>query len=51
MVVKKESILFKILESINIYGMPFSIRYKNNTTYISTLGILLSLMTIIIISI
>ena len=51
MVVKKESILFKILKSINIYGMPFSIKYKNNTTYISILGILLSLITIIIISI
>ena len=44
---KKESILLTILKSINIYGMPFSIRYKNNNTYISTLGIILSIISII----
>ena len=44
---KKESLLLTILKSINIYGMPFSIRYKNNNTYISALGIILSIISIL----
>ena len=46
-VLEKESLIFNILKSINIYGMPFSIRYKNKSTYISTLGIILSIITIL----
>ena len=46
-VLEKQSLIFNILKSINIYGMPFSIRYKNKSTYISTLGIILSIITIL----
>ena len=43
----KQTSLFEVFERINIYGMPFSIRYKNKTTYTSTIGIILSLITIL----
>ena len=43
----KQTSLFWVFERINIYGMPFSIRYKNKTTYTSTIGIILSLITIL----
>ena len=49
MKLKKQSKLFTILESVDIYGMPFLIRYKNRSKYSSTLGIILSLISIIII--
>ena len=43
----KKTSLFLLFENINIYGMPFSIRYKNKVTYTSTIGIILSLITIL----
>ena len=46
---EKETKFISILKSINIYGMPFSIRYKNKSTYVSGIGILLSLISIIMI--
>ena len=46
---QKEKLFFSILKSINIYGMPFSIRYKNKSTYVSGIGIILSLISFIII--
>ena len=44
---RKQTSLFFVLEHLNIYGMPFSLRYKNKTTYTSTIGIILSLITIL----
>ena len=46
---KEEKLIYSILKSINIYGMPFSIRYKNKSTYVSGIGIFLSLISIVII--
>ena len=41
-----ESKFKKIFEKINIYGLPFSIRYKNRSTYTSKTGIMLSIFSI-----
>ena len=46
---EKETKFISLLKSINIYGMPFSIRYKNKSTYVSGIGIFLSLISIIMI--
>ena len=45
----EQSSFIGFFESINIYGMPFSIRYKNKTTFSSKIGIILSIITILII--
>ena len=44
----KESKIKQIFNNINFYGMPFSIRYKNKSLYTSTIGIILSLISILI---
>ena len=41
-----ESKFKKLFENINIYGLPFSIRYKNRSTYTSKTGIMLSILSI-----
>ena len=46
----KQTSLLWIFENLNIYGMPFSIRYKNKMTYTSKIGIILSIITILSIS-
>ena len=46
----KQTSLLWIFENLNIYGMPFSIRYKNKMTYASKIGIILSIITILSIS-
>ena len=43
----KQTSLLWIFENLNIYGMPFSIRYKNKMTYTSKIGIILSIITIL----
>ena len=42
----KESKFKKLFKTINIYGLPFSIRYKNRSTYTSKTGIILSIFSI-----
>ncbi len=44
---EKESIFQSIINSVNIYGLQYSIHYKNRTTFISFLGIFLSLFSIL----
>ena len=43
-----ESTIKKLFNHLNLYGMPFAIRYKNKSTYTSTIGIILSLISIFI---
>ena len=42
-----ESKFKKFFKSINIYGVPFSIKYKNENTYTSIIGVLLSIFSIL----
>ena len=42
-----ESKFKKFFKSINIYGVPFSIKYKNESTYTSIIGVLLSIFSIL----
>ena len=44
---EKESIFQSIINSVNIYGLQYSIHYKNRTTFMSFLGIFLSLFSIL----
>ena len=45
---EQDSIFQSIINSINIYGLQYSIHYKNRRTYISLLGIILSIFSILI---
>ena len=46
-----ESKIIKLFKNINIYGMPFSIKYKNKSTYTSIIGIILSIFSILLLTI
>ena len=38
---------YNIFESINLYGLSFPLRYKKEKTYLTIIGLVLSLITII----
>ena len=45
--INEESKIKQYFKNINIYGLPFSIRYKNRSTYTSKTGIILSIFSIV----
>ena len=47
---EKNSKIKVFLKSINIYGIPFHLHYKKSSTYTSTIGIILSILSILFLS-
>ena len=45
---KKNFSLINLLDSIDIYGLNFSLRYKTKSSYTSNLGIIFSIISYII---